>query len=456
MKLAIVGTGYVGLVTGACFAEMGNQVICIDHDQNKITQLEKGIMPIYEPGLEQMVNSNARAGRLSFSTSLQQVLELGDIDGYFIAVGTPPGENGRADLQYVLAVAKEIGRYLRQSRALIVNKSTVPVGTAAQVKRVVLDELQRRQAEVEIAVVSNPEFLKEGAAIEDFMRPDRVVVGADAEWARDLMQELYAPFNRSHQRVIFMGVKDAELTKYAANAMLATKISFMNEIACLCEAMGVDVENVRIGIGSDSRIGYSFIYPGCGYGGSCFPKDVKALIYMAHSHQLSPTVLEAVETRNAAQKQRLFEKVTERFGPNLQGYHFAVWGLAFKPGTDDLREASSIVLINQLVKAGASVCAYDPIAMEGATQHFPQSWQQNGQIRFADHQYDALQNADALILVTEWKQFRHPDFKAMKKLLKHAIIFDGRNQYSPRQMKTEGFEYSGIGRILISSTQSES
>ncbi len=446
MRLAIIGTGYVGLVTGACFAEMGNQVICIDQDQHKISQLEQGIMPIYEPGLEQMVNANARAGRLLFATSLQQIMATSEIDGYFIAVGTPPGENGSADLRHVLAVASEIGAHLQQPKALIVNKSTVPVGTAAQVNAVVADALAQRGMQVEVAVVSNPEFLKEGAAIEDFMRPDRVIIGADVDWARDLMQELYAPFNRSHQRVIFMGVRDAEMTKYAANAMLATKISFMNEIARICEAMAVDVENVRIGIGSDSRIGYAFIYPGCGYGGSCFPKDVKALVYMAHEHQLEPTVLEAVEQRNAAQKRRLFEKITARFGADLRGLRFALWGLAFKPGTDDLREASSIALIEQLIAAGASVRAYDPVAMEIAAQQLPSDWLLSEKLTFADHQYDALSNADALVLVTEWKQFRHPDFKAMKKLLKRAIIFDGRNQYSPRQMLLEGFEYSGIGR----------
>jgi UDPglucose 6-dehydrogenase len=443
MNLTVVGTGYVGLVTGACFAEMGNTVTCVDLDDKKITGLQQGILPIYEPGLEAIVKENYKAGRLRFTTSLAQAMIDSTI--YFIAVGTPPGEDGSADLQHVLAVAREIGRHLDR-HALVVDKSTVPVGTAERVRTAIQEQLDRRKATLEFDVVSNPEFLKEGAAVEDFMRPDRIIVGVDNDRARELMQELYTPFNRNHQRVLFMGIRDAEMTKYAANAMLATKISFMNEIANLCERMAVDVENVRLGIGSDSRIGYSFIYPGCGYGGSCFPKDVKALIHMAESRDFEPKVLHSVEARNEQQKHRLFEKISHRFGTDLSGHTFGLWGLAFKPGTDDMREAPAQVLLRGLLNAGARVNAYDPVAMETASRELPQDWVTGGQLRLADHQYDALRDVDALILVTEWKPFRHPDFQAMKKLMKRPIIFDGRNQYDPRHIREEGFEYSGIGR----------
>ncbi|MEZ5582117.1 MAG: UDP-glucose/GDP-mannose dehydrogenase family protein [Candidatus Competibacteraceae bacterium] len=443
MNLTVVGTGYVGLVTGACFAEMGNSVTCVDLDEKKIADLHQGILPIYEPGLDTIVEENYQAGRLQFTTSLEQAMT--DSNVYFIAVGTPPGEDGSADLQHVLAVAREIGQHLDRY-ALVVDKSTVPVGTADQVRGAIQEQLEKRNATVEFDVVSNPEFLKEGGAVEDFMRPDRIVVGVDTDRARDLMQELYAPFNRNHQRVLFMGIRDAEMTKYAANAMLATKISFMNEIANLCERMAVDVENVRLGIGSDSRIGYSFIYPGCGYGGSCFPKDVKALIHTAKSRGFTPELLHAVEKRNEQQKHRLFEKISHRFGTDLNGHTFGIWGLAFKPGTDDMREAPAKVLLQGLIGAGAQVNAYDPVAMETAGRELPQDWFSSGQLRLADHQYDALRDVDALILVTEWKPFRHPDFQAMKRLMKRPIIFDGRNQYDPRHIRQEGFEYSGIGR----------
>jgi UDPglucose 6-dehydrogenase len=400
-------------------------------------------LPIYEPGLDTIVNENHKAGRLQFTTSIAQAMR--DSNVYFIAVGTPPGEDGSADLQHVLAVAQEIGRHLDRY-ALVVDKSTVPVGTAERVRAAVQEQLDRRGMSLEFHVVSNPEFLKEGAAVDDFMRPDRIIVGVDNERARELMQELYAPFNRNHQRVLFMGIRDAELTKYAANAMLATKISFMNEIANLCEHMGVDVENVRLGIGSDARIGYSFIYPGCGYGGSCFPKDVKALIRMAESRGFEPTVLHSVEARNERQKHRLFEKIAQRFGNDLAGFTFGIWGLAFKPGTDDMREAPAKVLLERLIDAGAHVLAYDPVAMETAGRELPPAWFASGRLTLAEHQYDALRDVDALVLVTEWKPFRHPDFKVMKKLMKRPLILDGRNQYDPRQMKVEGFEYSGIGR----------
>jgi UDPglucose 6-dehydrogenase len=443
MNLTVVGTGYVGLVTGACFADMGNVVTCVDVDENKIAGLRDGVLPIYEPGLETVVATNYQQGRLQFTTSLSEAISNSNV--YFIAVGTPPGEDGSADLQYVLAVAREIGRHLDRY-AVIVDKSTVPVGTAEKVRETVRAELDRRGVSLELDVVSNPEFLKEGAAVEDFMRPDRIIVGTDSQRAQEIMQELYAPFNRNHQRTMFMGVRDAEMTKYTANAMLATKISFMNEIANLCELMGVDVENVRQGIGSDSRIGYSFIYPGCGYGGSCFPKDVKALVHMAQTHQFEPQVLNAVEARNELQKQRLFEKVRARFGADLSDRVFGVWGLAFKPGTDDMREAPSVMLLRSLMAAGARVLAYDPASMDVARTELPRDWFDSGQLLLTEHQYDAVREVDALLLVTEWKPFRHPDFEAMKRLMKQSIIFDGRNQYDPQQMTLQDFEYVGIGR----------
>jgi UDPglucose 6-dehydrogenase len=443
MNLTVVGSGYVGLVTGACFAEMGNVVTCVDVDHGKIAKLNEGVLPIYEPGLEAIVKENSAAGRIKFTTSLPEALAESSV--HFIAVGTPPNGDGSADLSHVLAVAREIGQHLNDY-AVIVDKSTVPVGTAEKVHDTIRDELRLRGVEVDFDVVSNPEFLKEGAAVDDFMRPDRIILGSDSPRARETLEALYAPFNRSHQRALFMGVRDAEMTKYAANAMLATKISFMNEIANLCERLGVDVENVRQGIGSDSRIGYAFIYPGCGYGGSCFPKDVKALVHMAQACEFEPSVLSAVEARNERQKRALFEKIVRRFGSDLTGRTFALWGLAFKPGTDDLREAPAVVLLNGLIGAGAKVQAYDPVAMESACRQFPGEWLASGMLTLAEHQYDALKGVDALALVTEWKPFRHPDFSAMKRLMKTPIVFDGRNQYDPKQMKMEGFEYTGIGR----------
>jgi UDPglucose 6-dehydrogenase len=443
MKLTIIGTGYVGLVTGACFAEMGNTVTCVDIDKHKIDGLKKGILPIYEPGLESVVANNYKNGRLSFCTSLTDPSAESSV--YFIAVGTPPGEDGSADLQYVLAVARDIGRHI-SGYTIVVDKSTVPVGTADKVREAIGEELAKRAVNIPFDVVSNPEFLKEGAAVEDFMRPDRVVIGTDSEKVHKVMRDLYLPFMRTHERLLFMGVRDAEMTKYAGNAMLATKISFMNEIAILCERMGVDVENVRQGIGSDSRIGYSFIYPGAGYGGSCFPKDVKALIRMAKDNDYEPKVMNAVEARNEAQKHVLFEKISRRFGVNLKGMTFGLWGLAFKPGTDDMREASSVVLLTQLIGAGAVVRAYDPVAMTAARREFPRAWFDSGQLILVDEQYSALDGADAMILITEWKPFRHPEFGRIKNILKKPIIFDGRNQYDPEFLRTAGFEYSGIGR----------
>ncbi|RUS65608.1 UDP-glucose 6-dehydrogenase TuaD [Saezia sanguinis] len=443
MNITVVGTGYVGLVTGACFAEMGNVVTCVDIDQGKIERLKKGILPIYEPGLDSIVIKNHDAGRLLFTTRLADTMD--DNDVFFIAVGTPPGEDGSADLQYVLAVAREIGAHM-QRPAIIVDKSTVPVGTADKVRAAIQAELDKRGANIEFDVASNPEFLKEGKAVDDFMRPDRVIVGCASDKTRAVMSELYEPFIRNHPRLFFMGVRDAEMTKYAANAMLATKISFMNEIATLCEKLDVDVEQVRLGIGSDQRIGYHFIYPGCGYGGSCFPKDVKALIRMAHEQAFEPKVLQAVEDRNDQQKEVLFKKITQHFGTSLQGKTFAVWGLAFKPETDDMREASSKVLISALLQAGAKVQAFDPVAHEVAKHELPAPALQSGQLSLADNQYAALEQADALVLVTEWKPFRHPDFALIKKLLRQPVVFDGRNQYNPKAMREAGFTYSGIGR----------
>jgi UDPglucose 6-dehydrogenase len=445
MKLTVIGTGYVGLVTGACFAEMGNEVTCVDVDDGKVERLKQGVLPIYEPGLDAVVVNNSKTGRLRFTTSLPEAMR--DTRMYFIAVGTPPGEDGSADLKYVLAVAREIGQNL-DGYAVVVNKSTVPVGTGDRVRETIQDALDRRGVTLAFDVVSNPEFLKEGAAVDDFMRPDRIIIGTDSERARAIMQELYAPFNRSHERTVYMGIREAEMTKYAANAMLATKISFMNEISNLCEYLGVDVESVRTGIGSDSRIGYSFIYPGCGYGGSCFPKDVKALIHMAEQQEFVPKVLLAVEERNSAQKHLLFQKIARRFGADLSGLTLGVWGLAFKPGTDDMREAPSIVLLHELIGAGANVVAHDPVAMPTARRELPAAWFASGQLRLADDQYEALKDADALALVTEWKPFRHPDFERMRALMKNPVIFDGRNQYDLVVMKDIGFQYYGIGRGL--------
>ncbi len=439
MKLAVVGSGYVGLVTGACFAEMGNDVICVDNDQKKIELLQSGGIPIYEPGLEDLVKRNSAEGRLSFTTGLKSAVQSSQI--IFIAVGTPPDQDGSADLQYVLAVAKEIALHMNGHK-VVVDKSTVPVGTADLVRKEMQAVLDERKSDLTFELVSNPEFLKEGAAIDDFMKPDRVVVGVESEAAGALMRELYAPFNMNSDRVLVMSIRSAEMTKYAANAMLATKISFMNEIAVLCEKLGADVSEVRHGIGSDSRIGYKFIYPGVGYGGSCFPKDVKALIQMARQAGVEPRVLTAVEHRNELQKHVLIEKVKAYFGGQLSGKTFAVWGLSFKPQTDDMREAPSIVIIKGLVQAGARVIAYDPVAMEESKRNLGNV----PGLSYASNQYDALKGADALLLVTEWHQFRHPDFYRIKSLLSSPVIFDGRNQYDPHGLREQGFTYYGIGR----------
>jgi len=443
MKIAVIGTGYVGLVTGACFAEMGNTVTCVDKDADKIKALLAGEIPFYEPGLANLIGANRQAGRLQFTESVPQA--VADAPVQFIAVGTPPGEDGSADVSHVLEVARDIGRHLRTD-CIVVDKSTVPVGTAEQVRALIGEALDIRGLKYRVDVVSNPEFLKEGSAVEDFMRPNRVVLGGSSDHAIEQLRSLYAPFIRNHERLFVMGLRDAEMTKYAANAMLATRISFMNEIANLCERLGVDVENVRRGIGSDSRIGYSFIYPGCGYGGSCFPKDIKALIHMAAARGVDAGVMRAVEARNDAQKQRLFEKMHERFGSKLGSSTIGVWGLAFKPGTDDMREAPAVSLIERLVAAGARVRAYDPVAAETAKRSGLAESIRSGQVDLVAQPYDALAGADALALVTEWKPFRNPDFDAMKKLMREPVIFDGRNQYDPQQVRAMGFEYFGIGR----------
>ena len=443
MKLAVIGTGYVGLVTGACFAEMGHRVTCVDIDKEKVANLKDGIIPIYEPGLKPIVLRNHDEGRLLFTTSLAEAMV--DTEVAFIAVGTPPGEDGSADLKYVIGVAGEIGANL-SDYAVVVTKSTVPVGTAEKVHAAVSQALNKRGSAVAFDVVSNPEFLKEGAAVQDFMKPDRIVVGVDSDRSREVMRELYKDFSRNHDRILFMGVKDAEMTKYAGNAMLATKISFMNEVANLCDRLGVDVENVRLGIGSDSRIGYSFIYPGCGYGGSCFPKDVRALIHTAGENDYESMVLQAVHERNEDQKHVLFRKISARFGHDLSGLTFGLWGVAFKPGTDDIREAPAVVLMEELLGAGAHIKAYDPEALEAARNELPEQWFTDGSVTLVRHQYEALEGVDALALVTEWKPFRHPDLRAMKQMMKQQVVFDGRNQYDPQNLKDEGFEYFGIGR----------
>ncbi|MBU6468633.1 MAG: UDP-glucose/GDP-mannose dehydrogenase family protein [Betaproteobacteria bacterium] len=440
MKISIIGTGYVGLVSGACLADVGNHVLCLDLNPEKIAILKNGGIPIYEPGLEEMVKRNVAAGRLHFTTDIKESVDYGEVQ--FIAVGTPPDEDGSADLKHVIAAAQNIGQYMSQSK-VIVDKSTVPVGTAEKVKQAIFNELQKRQLTIPFSVVSNPEFLKEGAAIEDFMRPDRIVVGADDQHAIEVMRNLYAPFQRNHERLILMDVKSAELTKYAANAMLATRISFMNELALLAERLGADIERVRQGIGSDPRIGYQFLYPGCGYGGSCFPKDVKALMKTASESDLELKILNAVEAVNARQKTVMLEKITTTFGHSLAGKHFAVWGLAFKPNTDDMREAPSRVVIDGLIALGASVSAYDPVAINEA-KHIYDS---QSHVQFSRSPEDALNKADALLILTEWKEFRSPDFSEIKRLLKQPYIFDGRNIYDPQQVRAAGLHYSGIGRL---------
>ncbi len=438
-KIVIVGTGYVGLVTGTCFAEMGNQVVCVDIDTAKIENLKKGIIPIFEPGLEQLVLNNYKNGNLNFTTNLNEVIHQAYI--IFIAVGTPMGEDGSADLQYVLSVAKEIGQ-LMEHPVIVVDKSTVPVGTADKVKKTIEDELEKRGLKIPFDVVSNPEFLKEGDAVNDFMKPDRVVIGANTDQAIKVMRKLYDPFLQHDNQFISMDVRSAEMTKYAANAMLATKISFMNEIANICELVGADVNMVKNGIGSDKRIGYNFINPGCGYGGSCFPKDVQALNKIALENDYTPSLIQAVETVNDNQKLVIANKVLKRFGYDLKDKTFAVWGLAFKPGTDDMREAPAIYVINELTKRGAKIKAYDPKAMEEAKFHYLKD---NDAVSYFDNKYDVLNNCEALILLTEWKEFRSPDFEEIKQRLKNSVIFDGRNQYHNFNLDKNGFEYYQIG-----------
>lgn len=437
MNIAIVGTGYVGLVSGTCFAETGADVTCVDVNEEKIANLQKGIVPIYEPGLEDMVLRNAKAGRLHFTTSLENCLD--NVDIVFSAVGTPPDEDGSADLRYVLEVARTIGAHMNKY-VLVVTKSTVPVGTAQKVKNAIQKELDKRGVSIEFDVASNPEFLKEGNAIDDFMSPDRVVVGVESEKARKLMTKLYKPFMLVNFRVIFMDIPSAEMTKYAANSMLATRISFMNDIANLCERVGADVNMVRDGIGSDSRIGRKFLYPGCGYGGSCFPKDVKALIKTAEQNGYTMQVLKAVEEVNERQKSILFDKLERVFGQDLKGKTVALWGLAFKPGTDDMREAPALVLIKKLTEAGCQVRAYDPVAMDESRRRIGDT------IYYAHDMYDAVLDADALILVTEWKEFRLPTWGVIKKAMKQPVVLDGRNIYDGDDLQETGFTYHCIGR----------
>jgi len=439
MKITLIGAGYVGLVTGTCLAEVGNNVLCLDVDPHKITTLKSGGIPIYEPGLEDMVRRNVAAGRLDFTTDIAAAVQFGDIQ--FIAVGTPPDEDGSADLQYVLEAARNIGRHMNGFK-LVVDKSTVPVGTADRVRATIAEILASRGLEVDFCVASNPEFLKEGAAINDFMSPDRIVIGTDSERATQLLRRLYAPFQRNHERLVVMDVRSAELTKYAANAMLATRISFMNELALLAEKLGADIERVRQGIGSDPRIGYHFLYAGCGYGGSCFPKDVQALRRTAREYGAPLRILDAVEAANEAQKRILVEKLQSRFGAQLGGRRFALWGLAFKPNTDDMREAPSRVIMETLWAMGATVAAYDPVAIPETRRLYGE----RPDLILASHPMDALRGADALLIVTEWKAFRSPDFAAMKALLRQPVIFDGRNLYDPATMRREGFEYFPIGR----------
>ncbi|WP_350282713.1 UDP-glucose/GDP-mannose dehydrogenase family protein [Nitrosomonas sp.] len=440
MKISVIGTGYVGLVTGTCLAEVGNDVLCLDVDVNKINLLKEGEIPIYEPDLEDMVRRNVAAGRLRFTSNPEECTDHGLIQ--FIAVGTPPEEDGSADMQYVMKAARAIGRNMQDYR-LIVDKSTVPVGTVDKVRTVVLEELVKRGVEIDFSVASNPEFLKEGAAVDDFMRPDRIIIGADDNKAIEFLRMLYAPFNRNHDRLVIMDARSAELTKYAANAMLATRISFMNELALLAEKLGADIEHVRRGIGSDPRIGYHFLYAGCGYGGSCFPKDVKALQRTAKENDIGLKILEAVEAVNTHQKEILLDKIQARFGSDLSGKTIALWGLAFKPNTDDMREAPSRILIAGLLAQGAIVSAYDPVAMDETERLF----RNEASLKLADSPMSALEGADALVIVTEWKMFRAPDFGEIRRKLKNAVIFDGRNMYDPDRIRAEGFEYFAIGRL---------
>ena len=442
MKLTIVGAGYVGLVSAAGFAEMGNNVVCVESDAARVRMLESGVVPIHEPGLEPLVQSNVRAGRLTFTTSIAHAAR--DCEIFFIAVGTPPSADGSPDLSYVDAVASELGRTLERY-FVVVTKSTVPVGTADRISNIVRAELAHRRKSIEFDAVSNPEFLKEGAAVKDFMNPERIIIGSDSARAEALLRRLYAPFSRNHDRILVMRPREAEMTKYASNALLAAKISFMNEIAEFCDHLDVDIEKVRAGVGADSRIGYSFLYAGCGYGGSCFPKDIKALIHTARKIKTDAWILEAVERRNERQKRRLFDKVVARYGRDLGARTFAVWGLSFKPDTDDVREASALTTIQLLLEAGAKVRAYDPIAADNFRKLLGPA-ADDRRLSFVTEQYDALDGADSLLLVTEWKQFRHPDFDLMKRRLRGPVIFDGRNQYDPHDLVSMGFEYYGIGR----------
>jgi len=439
MKISIIGTGYVGLVTGVCFSEMGNDVVCMDVDEKKIENLKKGILPIYEPGLEEILKKNFKLGNLKFTTSVNEALDKSEV--IFIAVGTPMGEDGSADLKYVLSVATDIGKNMNDP-LIIVDKSTVPVGTAEKVQETIQKELEKRDKDIDFSVISNPEFLKEGAAVDDFMKPDRIVIGVDNEKAASKIKDLYAPFTRNHERLILMDVRSAEMTKYAANSMLATKISFINEISGICEKVGADINNVRAGIGSDSRIGHSFIYPGCGYGGSCFPKDVSALHKLAQQNKFETLILDAVQKVNKNQKMVIPNKIIQQFGKDLSDKVFAVWGLSFKPETDDMRDASSIVIINELTKRGAKIQAYDPKAIHEAKECYLKG---NDNVSYCKDKYSALKEADALILVTEWKEFRSPNFEKMIKQMKGKIIFDGRNIFDATRMKKAGFEYHCIG-----------
>ena len=440
MKISVIGSGYVGLVSGTCFAEMGNRVTCVDIDSVKIEKLNQGVIPIFEPGLEQMVLKNVKNKNLFFTVNLGEAIS--DAEIVFIAVCTPMGNDGSADLQYVLDVAKSIGQSM-QKRLIVVDKSTVPIGTADKVKTTIQKELDKRNSDLHIDVVSNPEFLKEGAAIADFMKPDRVVIGTDSDYATLKMKQLYHPFCMSRDRLISMDIRSAEMTKYAANAMLATKISFMNEIANICEKVGADANQVRIGIGSDQRIGYNFIYPGAGYGGSCFPKDVKALTKIAKENGYNAKLIIAVENVNDAQKLIIAEKIVNRFGENLLGFTFGIWGLAFKPGTDDMREAPAIYVIKELVSRGAKIKAYDPKAIDEAKEHYLKGVKN---ITYVASKSDVLKGSDALVLLTEWKEFRSPNFQEMKIQLKTPVIFDGRNQYNTFNLEELGFEYHQIGK----------
>tara|TARA_B110001450_G_C17664826_1_gene499048 strand:+ start:2649 stop:3974 length:1326 start_codon:yes stop_codon:yes gene_type:complete len=441
MNITVIGSGYVGLVSGACFSEMGNIVTCVDVDSIKIKKLNKGLIPIFEPGLEQMVLKNVKNKNLSFTTDLNSALKNSKV--VFIAVGTPMGADGSADLKYVLSVAKSLGQIMQKS-LIIVDKSTVPIGTADKVKATIQKGLDFRNLELNFDVVSNPEFLKEGSAIIDFMKPDRIVVGSESDYANDIMKQLYRPFCMSKDRYISMDIRSAEMTKYAANAMLATKISFMNEIANICERVGADANQVRIGIGSDQRIGYSFIYPGSGYGGSCFPKDVKALKKIAKEHGYDAKLINSVEKVNDTQKLVIAKKIVKYFGEDLTGFTFALWGLAFKPGTDDMREAPAIYVVKELVKRGAKIKAYDPKAINEAKNHYLKGIVN---IKYANCKYEVLNQSDALILLTEWKEFRSPDFDKIKSLLKTSIIFDGRNQYNNIILEKLGIQYYQIGKI---------